>query len=103
MAEDKGLLHFNPVTKKKSDIIFDDETPNLAKVAWEQDVTDIVKQNQIDEENHKNGGDLKFAARIPLAVWNHLQEVGIANDPVALKKWLNDPENRAFRVWKGRM
>lgn len=103
MAEDKSFLRYNPATKKRSTIILDDEKPDQLNIAWSQDVTDIIKQNRHDEENHKNGGDLKLAARIPLAVWNHLQEIGIANDPEALKKWLNDPDNRAHRVWQGRL
>jgi hypothetical protein len=103
MAEDKSLLRYNPAIKKTSSLILDDEKPDTLNVAWSQDVTDIIKQNQIDEEDHKPRGDLKLAARIPLAVWNHLQEIGIAKDPEALKKWLNDPDNRAHRVWKGRL
>lgn len=103
MAEDKAFLRHNPLTKKSSTLILDDDTPDKLNIAWEQDVTDLVKQNRIDEEDHKSGGDLKFAARIPLSVWTHLQEVGIAKDPEALKKWLNDPDNREFRVWKGRL
>lgn len=103
MAEDKAFLRYNPATGKKSTLILDDDAPDKMHVSWEQDVSDIVKQNRWDEENHKSGGDMKFAARIPLAVWNHLQEVGIAKDPEALKKWLNDPENREFRVWKGHL
>lgn len=103
MAEDKALLNHNPLIGKTSQIILDDERPGVWSVAWEQDVTDLVKQNRIDEEDHKAGGDMKFAARIPLAVWTHLQEMGIAQDPEALKAWLNDPDNRAFRVWNGRL
>lgn len=103
MAEDKAFLRHNPLIGKTSQIILDDERPDKLDIAWSQDVTDLVKQNRIDEEDHKSGGDLKFAARIPLAIWNDLQAKGIAQDPEALKKWLNDPENKAFRVWRGRL
>ena len=103
MAEDKSSLQFNPLIKKTSQIILDDERPDQLNIAWSQDVTDIIKQNRVDEEDHKSGGDLKLAARIPLAVWNDLLAQGIAQDPDALKKWMNDPENRDFRVWRGRV
>jgi len=40
-------------------------------------------------------------ASIPLNVYYDLKRRGIADDPKAMKKWLNDPDNRVFRTREG--
>lgn len=42
-------------------------------------------------------------ASIPLVIYQELVRKGIADDPVAMKKWLNDPDNRYFRTAPGRV
>ncbi|MDF1769837.1 hypothetical protein [Maricaulis sp.] len=98
----RELLRVNPLIGSKSELITHDDEPDKVHVAWEQRVDHIVDENQQMEEMHSQAGaDMRLAARVPLKVWMHLQEIGIANDPVALKRWLNDPDNRKHRVWKG--
>lgn len=46
-------------------------------------------------------GDMSRVASIPLGVFYDLKRRGIADDPKALKKWLNDPDNRVFRTREG--
>jgi hypothetical protein len=46
-------------------------------------------------------GDVNKVASIPLSVYYRLKREGIADDPKALKKWLNDPDNRVFRTREG--
>jgi hypothetical protein len=40
-------------------------------------------------------------ASIPLSVYYELKRQGIADDPKALRKWLNQSENQAFRTREG--
>ena len=49
------------------------------------------------------GKTFRHAAEIPKVIWNKALREGWPNDPKAWKKWLNDPDNKAFRVWQGRI
>ena len=69
-----------------------------------QDVTSIAnvnKRSYADIDSKAKYGDLARVASIPLSVYYDLKRRGIADDPAALKKWLNDPDNRAFRTRGG--
>lgn len=74
-----------------------------------QDVDAIVEANAEHRKAFTSGrdhwgdqinGDTKVAS-IPLNVWMDLKRKGIADDPVAFKRWLNDPDNFAFRTRPG--
>ena len=67
-----------------------------------QDVSAIVDQNkrQLNDTSGKFG-DVAKVASIPLSVYYELKKQGIVDDPVAFKRWLNDPDNRAFRTRGG--
>ena len=69
-----------------------------------QDVTDIVEENKA-LYNLSDGvprfGDGKRVASIPMVIYMELQRQGITKDPVAFKRWLNDPDNRCFRTLPG--
>ena len=49
----------------------------------------------------KKWNDLNKVASIPLSVYYDLKRRGIADDPVALKKWMNDSDNQVFRTRQG--
>ena len=49
------------------------------------------------------GKNFSHAAEIPKVIWNKALREGWHNDPKAWKKWLNDPDNKPFRVWPGRI
>ena len=69
-----------------------------------QDVSSIANANKrsyADIDRKAKYGDLARVASIPLSVYYDLKRRGIADDPAALKKWLNDPDNRAFRTRGG--
>jgi hypothetical protein len=68
-----------------------------------QDVEPIIEANKADQERYNGSRGDKFAARIPLAIYEDLVKRGIAGDPKKFKAWLNDSDNRAFRVWQGRV
>jgi hypothetical protein len=68
-----------------------------------QDVEPIIEANKAEQAMYQGSKGDKFAARIPLAIYEDLVRRGIANDSRKFKRWLNDPDNRAFRVWQGRV
>lgn len=68
-----------------------------------QNADPIVRANKINRENHKAGGDLKHVATVPVAIYERAIREGWANDQDAWRRWLNDSDNRDFRVWEGRV
>lgn len=71
-------------------------------VETRQDVSAIVQANkrQMNDDTGK-WGDINKVASIPLSVYYDLKRRGIADDPKALRKWMNDPDNRVFRTKGG--
>jgi hypothetical protein len=102
----KKILNYDPVTGIKEIAHTDGETFVLET---QQDVREIVEQNKADYANTDNRakwGEMAHVARIPLAVFQELNKKGICRgfmilDQKAMKAWLNDPENRHFRVRAG--
>lgn len=87
-----------------------DETTGEFFLENEQDVSDVVADNKahFNEKDERArwsrgvlGGDR--VASIPNVLWAELEAKGITQDEKALKRWLNDPDNRAFRVRPGKV
>jgi hypothetical protein len=67
-----------------------------------QDVTAIADRNKKEYNQAPNKyGDVNKVASIPLSVYYELKRQGIVDDPKALRKWLNDGDNRVFRTRAG--
>ena len=49
------------------------------------------------------GKDCRLAALVPETVLNQAFTEGWFHDQDKWKAWMNDPNNRDFRVWKGRI
>lgn len=69
-----------------------------------QDVTEIIRQNKEAQNAQKCGFQkaptFRRVASIPVAVVDiaAAQGLDILNNPEAMRKFLNDPDNRAFRT-----
>ena len=48
-------------------------------------------------------GDVHHVASIPNVIVNDLMAKGILRDRAAMKRWLNDPDNRVFRTRPGKV
>jgi hypothetical protein len=46
-------------------------------------------------------GDMHLVASIPMSIYMDLVRQGITQDPVRMKQWLNDRDNRVFRTKDG--
>jgi len=62
---------------------------------------DANRREYNQQSDGKNWRDINKVASIPLAVYYDLKRKGIADDPAALKRWLNDSDNRVFRTRGG--
>ena len=65
----------------------------------------LLDENAVEEKGSMNQrwGDGKIYARVPvnLAYSGYLGEATINQDYKAVAKWMNDPDNRAFRTFGG--
>jgi hypothetical protein len=51
----------------------------------------------------KPGKEFRHVAEIPFVIYQKMVRDGSIRDKRALKKWLNNPDNKLFRVWKGKI
>lgn len=100
-------------TKKVADhsgladtVFHTDDYGNIEVIERVQDVSEVLKQNEIMRNNwdgYSPSKDTRHVAEVPVVVWEHLVKQGIADDPKRLRAWLNDPDNRMFRVTDGKV
>jgi hypothetical protein len=102
------LLDIDPLTGIKQ-YIDTDEMTGISTIRTEQDVTGILELNKVHQRQFSNGKDKwgdgydhrTKVASIPMTIYMDLQKRGILRDPKAFKRWLNDPDNYAFRTRPG--
>jgi len=83
----------------RSEFVTEDEKMVMHTVQDVSKTLNYVKQL----EEQKPGKDLRHVAEVPLVIYEKAKLEGWADDPKAWKKWLNAPENKPFRTWKGKV
>jgi hypothetical protein len=79
-----------------------DADKDEAVIQKTQDVSSIIEANKVEfNAAPERFGEFTKVGSIPLSVYYELERKGILNDQKALAKWLNDPDNRAFRTRPG--
>ena len=68
-----------------------------------EDCEPIVESVRQLREAQAPRGDMKHVARVPVTVVEKAMREGWFDDQAAWDKWLNDPDNKDFRVWEGRV
>ena len=103
----KKLFDYDPLTLTKKVFHYDDSVDNRNfAIETIQDAAPIIEANQaeLNSTNAKIGSgkeDFVKVASIPMNIYMELRKKGIAQDPAAMKRWLNDPDNRFFRTRHG--
>lgn len=100
-SSDKRLFEVDPLTGIETYFHYnaDNDTFTLEK---QQDVEPILDLNKAQyNEAPTRWGDGQRVASIPLSLYSELKAKGIIDDQDALRKWLNDPDNRFFRTRPG--
>ena len=79
-------------------------------VGRSQDCTAIVEMaHQQRVAGNVGSSDMKFAGRIPdVEVEKYCNTYGVSyaefiGNPVHVKAWLNNPDNKHYRIWEGRV
>ena len=83
-----------------------DAEKDEATIETVQDISSIIEMNKIDQTQSDNNGwkgEFHHVARIPLSVYYKLQAECKLNDDAYMKSWLNNPDNRFFRVKEGQV
>lgn len=66
-------------------------------VTW---LTDALKGMEVGNHDSELG---RLQASIPMSLYVDLMRKGIFKDQKSIRRWLNDPDNRAFRVSGGKL
>jgi len=100
MAEYKRTYRDDGGVRRTS--ITDDDYPDRLVVHTEVDLTQAIENNKIVRELHPRKGTHKLLARgVPMTVYE--RSIVENWDDSDWAKWLNSPENAAFRIWPGRV
>lgn len=103
--------------------IFDEDGFTRSRRIWHEDydgrvvletntdVTQALKDAESANNEHTQGRRSKWSdeltgnriATIPTVVYMQLHKEGIVQDQDRFKKWLNDPDNSAFRTRPGKI
>ena len=99
MAEIKRIYRDSDGVRRT--MIWEDDDPSKLVVQTQVDMTQTIENNKVMRELHPQRSTNKLLARgVPMTVAEKaLREQWDESD---WKKWLDDPENAAFRVWPGR-
>ena len=68
-----------------------------------QNVQPIIDGVKMLSEVTTPGKDLRHVAEIPMVVVQKAMREGWFNDKTKMKAWLNNPDNKVFRVWEGKV
>jgi hypothetical protein len=86
----------------KRTMVWEDDDPSTIRVYTEQDLTQAIENNKILRELHPRRSTNKLVARgVPISV---AEKAMLEQwDEQDWARWLDDPDNAAFRVWQGRV
>jgi len=100
MTERKVVYQDDGTVKRT--MVWEDDEPETVHVYTEQDLTQAIENNKILAELHPRRSTNKVVARgVPVSVYE--KSILEGWDSKDWAKWLDDPDNRAFRVWQGRV
>lgn len=81
-----------------------EEDGNGFVIQTTQETEDIVEANKAAYNDAPDRwGEFTRVASIPISIYFDLKKKGIADDDAAMKRWLEDPDNRFFRTRAGRL
>lgn len=100
MAE-RSFVYYDAYGVRRTSI-WDDDDPETIHVKTEVDITQALENNAILRELHPRRSTNKLVARgVPLTIAEKAMREGWDDRDWA--RWLDDPDNAAFRIWQGRV
>lgn len=106
MADRKMYDRFGGVTR--SIVTHESDPEGQFHVQTSQDMTPVIdtvtsmrEANQV--VGHRKSRNMVPVAEIPMVIYEQAMREGWAEDQAAWRRWLNDPDNKAFRITDGRV
>lgn len=100
MAESLYTYRNSDGVKRTS--VVDDDKPWQLKVFTEVEMDGVLESiKRARDEGHHPKSANRLVARVPMTVVE--QSIHEQWDDGDWKKWLNDPDNAAFRIWQGQV
>lgn len=100
MSNRKLLL--DSYANKKQYVHWDENAADDLTIETVEDNAPLVEAAKIMADEPP-GKDFRHAAYIPDHVMEKAFKEGWFHDKTAWKKWANDPDNKRFRTWAGRL
>jgi hypothetical protein len=72
-------------------------------IASEMECDQLIRENRAMREQQTGKETFRLAARVPMPEVERSMQEGWFHDDAAWARWLNDGQNRDFRVWGGRI
>lgn len=73
------------------------------QTVMEMECDDLIAENQRLRDNQTGKENFRLAARVPGPVVERAMIEGWFHDDKAWERWMNNGDNKAFRVWEGRV
>jgi hypothetical protein len=83
-------------------VVSDSSDPDTITFLSEQDL-DATFRSIAFKRDQQMDKDMRPVAEIPGVIVEQMMRDGSWNDPAAIRKWMNDPQNECFRIWKGKV
>lgn len=99
----KTVIATDPLITAKTEI---EQSDGKLVVHNVQDAEPIIERNKRwQNDDQGKGENLRHVAHLPSIVYLDLLKKGYfkPGNEKLLSAWLNDPDNRFFRVWRGRV
>lgn len=83
-----------------------DPDTDRAVIQTQQDVSQIIdtaRANHADSYGRRFNGFMQHVGYIPLAIYAEWMASGKHRDQASIRKFLNDPDNRYLRTFRGRV
>lgn len=79
----------------------DSGDPDRLILVTEQDVAPVIELAKEIREYGNWTSEMKPVAEIPMVIVEQMMRDGSWNDPAAIRRWCNDPQNSCFRIVPG--
>jgi hypothetical protein len=80
-------------------LVYDDDKPKQFAVVAEADMTNLAEVNRAQGAHESARHGMTTLARVPFTVWERAHHEDW--DDKDWNRFLNDPDNRDYRVWRG--
>ena len=98
---DKRLFDHDPLTGA-TEWFYSNADGTEYVIEREENITPLIEVNKHLQNEGKKGKDGWMVAQYPMTIYQELWQKGWLphQDPKAYARWLNDPDNRVFRIQK---